>query len=308
MDLRQLHYFVVVVEAQGLRKAARDLWLAPSALSRALQQLEKELGVKLLRRSPGGMTPTAAGYDLLGYARSILADTEAAVTAMREHAQASSSSPLLRIGAVCGLLAAGELTEPILSSFREQYPAVTLQPRQTWWGDQIRPLVEGHLDVALVRNPIVHSGVELIPLAREPRVLLVGDHHDLAGQDEVDVEAVLEEPTVRLRAPESWSGFWQLDDVRGRSNADPGIASATSLRDLAAAVATSNAVVSTSGSVGRMALAPGTRCIGLRGVKPSTISIARRQGDRRPVVEAFCDLAAQVADECIGLLPGGVPA
>jgi DNA-binding transcriptional LysR family regulator len=81
MELRQLRYFVAVVEANGLRKAARDLYIAPSALSRSLQQLEREHGVALLRRSACGVEPTTAGRDLLDHARLILERADAATTA-----------------------------------------------------------------------------------------------------------------------------------------------------------------------------------------------------------------------------------
>lgn len=306
VELRQLRYFVAVVEANGLRKAARELYVAPSALSRALQQLEKDLGVELLNRSTAGVFPTAAGRDLLEHARSILARADAAATAMREHTRSpSSAGDLLRVGALGGLLAASELTAPILSGFRAARPAIRMQPRQMWWHDQDRPLVDGYVDVALMRHPITHPSLESIPLAHEPRVLLVGARHDVASHEEIDVEAILSEPTVRLAAPDPWSRYWQLDDIRGTTNPCPDSAPVTTLREMQAAVANGRAVISTSGSVGRLAPDPDTRCIKLQGVEPSTILIARRRGDHRPAVEAFIELAGQIAQEHIRLIPGG---
>jgi DNA-binding transcriptional LysR family regulator len=305
MELRQLRYFVAVVEANGLRKAARDLYIAPSALSRSLQQLEREHGVALLRRSACGVEPTTAGRDLLDHARLILERADAATTAMRSHAR---SPHRLRVGAVGGLHAASELTAPILSTFRLAHPSMQVVPQQIRWDDQISALIDGELDVALVRNPIDHPGVDLVPLAHEPRVLLVGANHDLAAESEVDVDDILNEHTVGLAAPEEWSRFWQLDDVRGRSNVLSTIAPANSIREMQNAAASGNAIISTSGSVGRFAPTPETRCINLYGVEPSTISVARRHGDRRQTVEMFIELAGRTVEEHIALLPGGLTA
>jgi DNA-binding transcriptional LysR family regulator len=303
VELRQLRYFVAVVEARGLRKAARVSYATPSVISRALRQLEKELEVELLHRSAAGVVPTAAGLDLLEHARSILAHADAAARAMHSHS--SSESRLLRVGAVGGVLAASELTTPILSSFRAAHPAITIQPQRIWWGDQIGMLLAEELDVALLRGPVEHPGIELIPLAYEPRVLLVSADHDLAGQREVNVEAVLGEFTVRLAGPDLWSHFYQLDDVRGKSNPRSGLAPATTLREMQSAVASSYAVISTSGSIGRMVPSPHTRCIKLEGVNPSAILVARRRFDRRPSVKSFVQSAAETAQNHIALIPGG---
>jgi DNA-binding transcriptional LysR family regulator len=305
VDIRELQYFVAVAEAGGLRRAARGLCIAPSALSRALSQLEEDLGVQLLRRSAAGVLPTRAGEEFLAHARAILGAAQAAKVAMREHADRAT---VLRAGALAGVLAVGELTVPILRGYRDAHPALRLEAKSVSFRDQIAPLLDGRVDVLLARNPIDHPDVDVIPIAHEPRVLLVGADSDWACEAAIEVQSVLYEPTVPLAAPASWAGYWQLDDVRGSSNTHADISPVTTVNELHTAVAEHRAVISGSGALGRLAPSPTTRFIELHGVEPSTISVARRRGDRRPEVEAFITSAGRTVEQRIELLPGAVAA
>src|SRR5215469_15969283 len=84
MELRHLRYFVAVGEEQHYGRAARRLRVAQPALSRQIQDLEKEVGFKLFDRLPRGVKLSAAGKLFLEDARRILQEvTEAAVRAGR---------------------------------------------------------------------------------------------------------------------------------------------------------------------------------------------------------------------------------
>jgi DNA-binding transcriptional LysR family regulator len=305
VELRHLRYFVAVVEKEGLRRAACELHLTPSALSRALDQLEAQLGVELLQRSAYGVELTPAGRDLLGHARSILAHADQAAAAMREHAQ---RPPRLRVGAVHGVLAASELTLPILRAFRDAHSSLNLETTTLSWGDQVGPLIDDQVDVALVRGPIDHPEVELIPLAHEPRVLLVGTNSDLAGESALNVQDVLAEPTVQLAAPDAWARFWQLDDLRRTPHGNPDLPPARSVRQMQQMVATGRAVISTSGAVGRMAptRANTLRDPARRGALDHLCSPPppRPPRQRRGVLQH----AGHTAHTLIGLVPGGTTA
>jgi DNA-binding transcriptional LysR family regulator len=58
MDLRQLRYLIATVDGGGIRRASRQLYLTQPAISKALRQLESELGVELIRRSTRGIELT----------------------------------------------------------------------------------------------------------------------------------------------------------------------------------------------------------------------------------------------------------
>ena len=64
MRLQAIEQFIAVIDAGSIRGAARNLDISQPALTRALQQLEEELGVQLMDRSGRGVTPTAAGSEI----------------------------------------------------------------------------------------------------------------------------------------------------------------------------------------------------------------------------------------------------
>jgi|GEM_PF-2362672 len=301
MELRQLRYFLAVVDATSLRAAGLELCVAPSALSRTIGQLEKQLGVTLLIRSYSGVALTPAGEDFVPRARAILHAADDAAEAMKEHARGHAT---LRVGAVCGILAAGELTLPILRGFRRAMPNVSLQANSLRFTDQLNPLLGGAMDVALLRAPMEHPDIELIPLAREPRVLLVSSRSELAGADAVDVGDVLGEPTVTFAAPAEWFTFWQLDAERGGANTCRDLPPVRDVDQMVAAVASARAVISTSASVARLARMTNTRCLALPGASPSVIALARRRHDDRRTVRRFIDSAVETARTNIELLSG----
>jgi LysR family transcriptional regulator, nitrogen assimilation regulatory protein len=84
MDIRQLRYFVGVVEAGRFTAASRRLRVAQPALSHQVISLERELGTKLLEREARGVRPTASGASFLEHARVVLRDLERAREAITE--------------------------------------------------------------------------------------------------------------------------------------------------------------------------------------------------------------------------------
>jgi len=304
MELRQLRYFLAVVDAASVRAAGLELCVAPSALSRAIDQLERQLGVTLLARSYAGVELTPAGEDFAVHARAILNAADDAAAAMKEHARGDT----LRVGAISGVLAAGELTLPILRAFRRATPNVTLHATSLSLTDQLGPLLGGAMDVAIVRAPLDHPDIELIPVAREPRVLLVSSRSELASTECLDVADVLAEPTVPFAAPAEWAAFWQLDAERGRANTCPDLRPIRDVEQLMAAVASGRAVISTGASGARLPRLTNTRCVPLSGASPSVIALARRRHDDRRTVHRFVDSAVATAHANIDLLAGGSPA
>ncbi len=94
MELRQLRYFVRVVELGSMSRAAIDLGVVQSALSQQVSRLEGELATRLLQRSSKGVTPTEAG---LGFFRE-------AQLALRHAEQASRAAQQLRLSGILDTL------------------------------------------------------------------------------------------------------------------------------------------------------------------------------------------------------------
>jgi DNA-binding transcriptional LysR family regulator len=303
LDLRQLRYLVTVADEGGIRKASRRLRLTQPSLSQALRQLEDELGLELVRRSPRGAELTTAGAELVEHARDILARADAARSAMRRRAEQRSCT--LKVGLLAGVIAAGELTAPIVERFHRERPDVDVELHDIGFFDQAAPLLNGEVDVALIRAPLIDRRIELVPLALDPRLVLAGATHELAGLERVGIEEIMDERMVPVVAPDYFSAFWHLDDYRGRPNVDSAMAPARTVADLQFAVATGRTIMIAASVTARVLPNGLLRPVAVSGLSPSLIAAARVRTDRRRVVQDFIHAAVETAVSRIELLPGG---
>ena len=144
MDLRQLRYFVRVVELGGVARAARDLDLVQSALSQQIGRLESELSTRLLHRTPQGVSPTEAGLAFFREAQLTLRHAEQA----RRAAQHARLSGTVSIG--MAPTTAAILGMPLLQAMRERYPAVRVHLVESLSGYLSQMLSARQLDLAIL--------------------------------------------------------------------------------------------------------------------------------------------------------------
>ncbi|MEU6562118.1 LysR family transcriptional regulator [Nocardia nova] len=148
MELRQLRYFVTVVEEAGFTRAAQRLHLAQPGLSAQIRQLERELGQPLLDRSGRTVTLTAAGAAVLPHARAALA------AAQQISHTADEFTGLLRGQVRIGLIS-GAATEEfdvatVLSAFHHDHPQIGISLTEDTTDRMLAAVARGALDVALV--------------------------------------------------------------------------------------------------------------------------------------------------------------
>lgn len=125
-NLRQLHYWLAVIEEQSFTAAARRLSVSQPALSRQIKELERQLGGELIERLPGGVRPTAAGRALLPEARTAIAAAERAARTVRE--SLGLEAGVLEL-ATLPTLAAGQLL-PCIQQWHTDHPRVTIRLRE----------------------------------------------------------------------------------------------------------------------------------------------------------------------------------
>src|SRR5215475_13158232 len=120
MELRHLRYFLVVGEVLNFTKAAARLHVAQPALSRQVQDLEEEIGVDLVRRSPRGVTLTAEGKLFLEEVRDLLKRADESVRKVRALARGEYGE--LHIG--YSPTPTIEILPPALAAFQKAVPGV----------------------------------------------------------------------------------------------------------------------------------------------------------------------------------------
>lgn len=139
MDIRQLRYFIAIAEEGSLSAAAQRVNVAQPSLSQHVLSLERDLEVKLLERSPRGVSLTKAGEVLLGHAREIVQALEAAADAVRR----SGAEPVGDVSFGLPSSVSMVLSVPLAETVRLELPKVRLRAIeamsgfiQTWLEDQ----------------------------------------------------------------------------------------------------------------------------------------------------------------------------
>ncbi|WP_028080589.1 LysR family transcriptional regulator [Solimonas soli] len=187
MDLRQLRYFVAIVEEGSLSRAAARLHVSQPPLSTQLKALEAEIGATLLERGNRGVTPTAAGAGFYAEVCGVLARLDQAKARARQvH---SGEVGMLAIGFVS--IADYSLLPPALKTFRARYPQVEVQLQELTTDAQIRELRAGRLDLAIGLAPVDEPDLAFSRLRREALVLAAPNGHPaLAGEQAVDLRTL----------------------------------------------------------------------------------------------------------------------
>jgi DNA-binding transcriptional LysR family regulator len=180
MELRHLRYFVGVGEEQHFGRAAERLHIAQPALSRQIQDLEKEIGFPLFDRLPRGVKLSAAGKLFLEDARRILGDVQEATR--RAERVASGKAGTLRVGFVESISWHGIVPESF-RRFRRIRPDAELTPVPMLSLAQVEAIRSGRLDAGFVVS-LGTLGKELDqrPVARHGLVLAAPKGHHLARQ------------------------------------------------------------------------------------------------------------------------------
>ncbi|MFF4560248.1 LysR family transcriptional regulator [Streptomyces sp. NPDC001435] len=178
MESRPLRYFVAVAEELNFTRAAERLGISPPPLSRAIRQLEKELGIALFERTTHSVTLTPAGTVLLAESRIAL---DALQAAGRRAQRAAAPEPKL----VLAVKADGDagLLEPMLARYASELQAVPVAVRLCGWHEQPRLLRLGEADAALVHEPFDRTGLDAETLTAEPRVAAFAATDPLAARD-----------------------------------------------------------------------------------------------------------------------------
>lgn len=176
LDLRQLHYFVALVEHGTISAAAEALGLAQPSLSENIARLERRLGVQLAVRTGRGIQLTDAGLVLARHARQLVKDAETAIKDIRRAGGEIAGPVSVGIVPSLTLLLAGPLAETVL----HEYAQVRLHIAEMMSGELLRQIEEDQLDL--------------------------GYAYDVAHSAALAIEPLLVEELLLVTAPDNWAG------------------------------------------------------------------------------------------------------
>jgi LysR family transcriptional regulator, nitrogen assimilation regulatory protein len=146
MELRQLRYFIAIADSGAFSKAAERVFVAQSALSHQIAQLEDELGASLFHRSRRGVELTDAGSRFLPHAISILRQADDAAASVRSGADTPTGKVVFGIPHS----ASNALALPLLRAVREHLPLVQLELTEELTGNLSKQLRTGQINLAVL--------------------------------------------------------------------------------------------------------------------------------------------------------------
>lgn len=168
MELRQLRYFVAIVDHGSLSSAARVLHIAQPALTQQIKQLEDELEAQLLHRSAQGVMATDAGKIFYEHAQAILKQVGDAKSAVGQ----STDNPTGTVALGIPQSASGVLALPLLTAIRARYPEISLQLTEELTGNLIEQLKTGRINLAVLFDDGQLTSFAAIPLVEEEMMFI----------------------------------------------------------------------------------------------------------------------------------------
>ena len=196
MELRVLHYFLMVAREENITKAAQLLHVTQPTLSRQLMQLEKELGVQLFHRGKHSVRLTEEGMLLRRRAQELVSLSEKT----KQELQCREEVPAGEIAFGCGETKSMSLLSSSMVSFRERYPLVQFSIYSAIADDIKERIEKGLLDMGLLVEPVDISKYEYIRLPVEERWgVLVREDSPLARKASVSPEDLLDIPLIMSR-------------------------------------------------------------------------------------------------------------
>src|SRR5581483_4171698 len=192
MELRHFYSFVAVAEELSFTRAAKRLQIAQPPVSRHIQDLESELGIKLLERDRAKVALTDAGRSFLNEARAVLQHVSQAVEAAKQVSKGWAGT--VRLGIAKGL---GDVVSRVLNEYLRVASKVEIDVLDIPSGFQAAALIERRIDVGFLRPPIGERQLISARLFQEPFEVVLRKTSPLAKHKSLRVRD-LKDQTILL--------------------------------------------------------------------------------------------------------------
>ena len=184
MEIRQVRYFVMVAQTGSFSQAAKELFISQSTLSQQIQQLENEVGVKLLERNTRKVTLSEYGQEFLPYAKNLIYDAEACLGSIMDVRNMATGK--LVIGVTYTF---SSVMVDVLKEFIRDYPGIRLSIRTALMEELMDMLERNEIDLALSYDPgHKYDNIESTELFRSGICVIARDTHPLAQKVSISLE------------------------------------------------------------------------------------------------------------------------
>ena len=220
MELNQIRYFLTLCRELNFTRAAELCHVSQPALTKAIKNLEEELGGELFRRERGNSHLSYLGRLMQPHLEQVLAATELARAEAGSFKKAKKAP--LKLGVMCTI--SPHVMVDFLRSVRERIPAVELSITELPGNAVVETMMKGDLDVALVGMPKLPERLDVVPLYTERYGVAFAKGHRFERMNAVPMRELANEHYIErmlCEFDEHWNAMslgWDVDvNVRFRS-------------------------------------------------------------------------------------------
>ncbi len=212
IDPVSLRLFIAVCEEGTIARASEREFMAPSAVSKRIADIEALVGTPMLLRSKRGVVPTPAGQALLRHARQLMRGMEKLQGELSEYADGARG----HVRILANISAIMEFLPEELSEFLAANEHIQVDIEERFSPDVVRGVLEGNADLGICRKSMAVGGLEFIPYRTDHLAVVVNSGHPLAGRSSVAFAETLDYDHLGL------SAFATLNSYMQRTAAEAG--------------------------------------------------------------------------------------
>lgn len=195
MNLRHLEYFIAVVEEENFSRAAKKLYVSQPNISKAIQQLENDLGVALFDRMPRQVKLNRYGKYFYNEVTQVMESLNNAEHSIRELINPYKGT--IKLSFIHSL--GSTLIPDIIKEFKEKYPDVTFNLSQNSTDVLLEDLIDGDVDFCFLMDREFPESIEHVKLFNEKIYVILPKSHPLANEKEVNLIDLKNDPFITFK-------------------------------------------------------------------------------------------------------------
>jgi DNA-binding transcriptional LysR family regulator len=213
LDHLSLHLFILVCEERTIARASERAFMAPSAVSKRISDIETRFGTPLLKRSKRGVEPTPAGHALLRHARGLTRAMERLDSELSEYAEGARG----HVRVLANISSIMEFLPEEISDFMLNNPRIQADIEERFSPDVVRGIAEGNADLGICRRSMAIGDLEFLPYRQDHLAVVVGAAHPLADRASIAFEETLDFEHLGLSAFATLNNYMRKNaEERGR--------------------------------------------------------------------------------------------